>query len=315
MIKHLLSISILFLGLNGFSQSFSAMYPFSLVTSTTGVTDPTPPPTAVGATFGAFTAVNVGANPSGGGRFSFNTWGVGATTGVDTYSTMTGAIDLTKYYETVITPSVGYGVTLTKIDFDVRRSGTGIRNFSARSSADGYTNNMPCSIVMTQTNISIVSPDIFFWNFDATSTAVDQKGCSYMPSGIGYTNFTSPLTVRFYAWNAEGTTGTFSLDTIIFHGSATFGAGIANVTHDLNTAFKIYPNPSNDGVIYLDTKKLNYSKIEVVNILGSIVAIENKEAKLNEKIKLDLNTLPAGTYFVRATSGDKVYTERFFIAK
>jgi hypothetical protein len=315
MMKHLLSISFLFLGLNVFSQAFSALYPFSAVTTTSGVNDPTPPPTATGVTFGSFSAVGVGANSSGGGRFSFNSWSTGATTGVDTYSTMTGAIDLTDYYEVAITPSVGYGVTLTKIDFDVRRSTTGIRNFSARSSADGYATNIPCAVIFTQTNISVPVPGIFFWNFDATSTAVDQKGCIYSPTGSGYTNFTSPLTVRFYAWNAEAGTGTFSLDSVIFTGSATFGAGIADVTHNLNASFTIYPNPSNDGIIYLDTKKINYNKIEVVNILGSIVAIENKESATNEKIKLNLNTLPSGTYFIRVTSVNKIYTERFFITK
>lgn len=315
MIKHLLSISILFLGLNGFSQSFSAMYPFSNVTTTTGVTDPTPSPTATGLTFGPFTAVNLSANSSGGGRFSFTSWTTGATNAVDTYSSMTGAIDLTKYYEVTLTPQSGYGITLTKIDFDVRRSGTGVRSFAARSSADGYTNNIPAAVVMTQTNISIPAAGEFFWNFDATSTSVDQKGCSYMPSGVGYTGFTSPLTVRFYAWNSEAGTGTFSMDTVIFHGSATFGAGIASLTQDLNASLKVYPNPSNDGIVYLDTKKINFSKIEVLNILGSTVAVENKEATVNDKIRLDLNTLPAGTYFVRVTSGSKVYTERFFITK
>jgi hypothetical protein len=32
-------------------------------------------------------------------------------------------------------------------------------------------------------------------------------------------------------------------------------------------------------------------------------------------VKLNLNELPSGTYFVRVTSGTKVYSERFFITK
>jgi len=314
MIKNLLFAGLLFTGFNVFSQAFSALYPFSAVTTTSGATDPTPPPTATGVSFGSFSAVGVGPNSSGGGRFSFNTWGTGATTGVDTYSTMTGSIDLAKYYQVVITPSVGYGVTLTNMPFDVRRSGTGIRNFAVRSSADGYANNLQATVVMSQTVVSVLPGDIFFWNQDAASTAVDQKGCSIIFSGGSFTNFLAPLTLRFYAWNAEAGTGTFSIDTVIINGSATLGAGIGQITHNLNAGFKLYPNPSNDGIVTLEGKHTTTSKIEVLNVLGSVVVTETKETSA-EKIRLNLNTLPAGTYFVRFTTGEKVYTERLFITK
>lgn len=313
--KNLLSVCILFAGINAFSQTFNALYPFTAVTATSGVTDPTTPPTATGVTFGAFNAVGLSANSSAGFRFSFSGWGTGSTNGVDTYSTMTGNIDLNKYYQVVITPSVNYGVTLNSVDFLVRRSGTGIRNFAARSNADGYTANIPCAVAMTQTNISIVAPGTFFWNFDATSTAVDQRGCVFQPTGSGYTNFTTPLNFRFYAWNAEGGSGTFSIDSVAFNGLATFGAGVTDISHDLNASFSIFPNPSNDGTVFVDTKKIDYSKIEVVNILGSMIVTEEKKSNQNEKLKLDLNALPSGTYFIRITSGNNVYSEKFFITK
>lgn len=315
MIRNLLSTSALFFCMGIAAQSFNALYPFTAVTSTSGVNDPTASPTATGITFGAFSAVGVSTNPSAGFRFSFTNWGTGSTNGIDTYSTMTGSLDANKYYQATLTPSVNYAITLNSVAFLVRRSGTGIRNFAARSSADGYTANIPCTIAMTQTNISIVSPNTFFWNFDATSTAVDQKGCGFAPSGSGYTNFITPLNFRFYAWNAEAGTGTFSIDSVVFNGLATAGAGIADLTHDLNASFKIYPNPCNDGIIYLDTKKINYSKIEIVNLIGTTVFSDNKANSPDEKIRLDINSLPSGTYFIRLTSGSKVATERFFIAK
>lgn len=317
MIKNLLSASLLFLSLSVFSQAFSGMYPFSGVmsgTASTGPTDPTPPPTATGLTFGSFVAVGTGTVPSAGGVFSFSGWDVSITNGNDAYATYTGAINPAKYYEVSLTPATNYGVDLTSITFNMLRSSTGPRNWSVRCSKDSYANNLPAS-VGSNTAISVVGSNIFFWNLDATGNTIQQKGSTINLSGPNFSGQTTPYSFRFYAWNAENVAGTFRLDTVIFNGLATIGSGIADITHDLNASFKVYPNPSQDGIIYIDAKKLNYSKIEVVNVLGTTVAVENKEVAPNEKAKLDLNTLPAGTYFVRISSEGKVYTERFFITK
>lgn len=317
MTKSLLLSAFLFLGISVFSQSFSAMYPFSAVaggTASTGTTDPTPPPTAVGVTFGSFSAVGTGTTPSASGVFSFSGWDATITNGNDAYATYTGAINPGKYYEVTITPAAGYGVDITSITFNMLRSSTGPRNWAVRSNKDGYTNNLPASIG-SNTNISVVGTNAFFWNVDSYTTTVQQKGSTVSLSGPNFTNQTTPYTFRFYAWNAEGGAGTFRVDTVIFNGLSTLGAGVAELTQDINSTIKIYPNPSNDGVVYLDPKKVNYSKVEVLNILGSVVASENKNAASNEKMRLDLNTLPSGTYFVRVTAGDKVYTERFYITK
>ncbi len=155
-----------------------------------------------------------------------------------------------------------------------------------------------------------------FWNFDATSTTTDQKGCSFIFSGAAFTNFFTARTLHFYAWNAEANTGTFSIDSVRLNGTATIcTSGIASLTHDLNAGFKFYPNPSEDGVVYIEPKTNNALKIEVLNILGSVMATENKENSSGEKIKLDLNTLSTGTYFIRITDGTKTSCEKFFISK
>jgi len=318
MIKHLLSISILFLGLNGFSQSFNVMYDFSGVisgTANTGTVDPTPPPTATGVTFGSFSAVGTPSAPSAGGVFAFSNWDLGATTAVDTYSTMTGSVNLGKYYEVSVTPNAST-VTLNSITFNMSRSSTGPRTWVVRSNKDSYGANLPASVV-GNTNISTQPGDVLFWVLDSyTVTGGKQEpGSTISLSGPNFTNQTTPFTFRWYPYNAEGTAGTFRIDTVRFNGSVTGASGINEFTQDINSAFKIYPNPSNDGFVYVDTKKLNYSKIEVVNVLGSTIATETKETNRSEKLKLDLNSIPAGTYFIRVTTGDKVYSERFFITK
>ena len=315
--KKLLFAGILFSGFNVFSQAFSALYPFSSVvsgTAGTGATDPTPVPTAAGVTFGAFSATGTGTSSTGGGRFSFDTWGTGATNGVDTYSTMTGALDLTKYYGVVITPSVNYGITLNNMSFDVRRSGTGVRSWALRTSVDAYATNVDAAIVMTQTNISVVAPAVFFWNFDATSTANDQKGCSFSFTTAAYTSFLNPLTLRMYAWNAEGNAGTFSIDSVRFNGLAIYGAGIAELSHDLNAGFILYPNPSNDGKLILKTQFKNCTKIDLADVIGNVVTNMLPENN-SDNIILNLESLPAGMYFVRMTSENKIYTQKLFIRK
>ena len=119
-----------------------------------------------------------------------------------------------------------------------------------------------------------------------------------------------------YAWDAEGTGGTFRIDTVLINGSATFSAGVGlpTLTHDLNAGFKLYPNPTSDGFVNLEVIKNNFSKVEVVNTLGSIVASSQNEI-LADRIKLNLTTLPEGTYFVRITSGNKISTEKLIITK
>lgn len=201
------------------SQSFTLTYPFAAVTPSTGLIDPTPTPTAVGVTSGSFTAVGTpSANANASGRFSFVGWPLGATTAVDTYSTMTGAINIGEYYEIVLTPVNGYTVALNSIIFTVQRSAAGIRNFAVRTSADGFTNNLPASVT-TNTNLSVVGSNEFFWNLDALSSAQNGSTISLFGATI-----TSSVSFRFYGWNAELSGGTFSIDNVNIDGVATGSA-------------------------------------------------------------------------------------------
>lgn len=217
--KLLLSLSLLTSVVIAQAQPFSATYNFSLVTMTSGTVDPTPVPTSQGVTFGSFVSVGGGTltsaqNSNAGGRFVYANWPIGAVTSVDTYSTMTSSINLTRYYEVVISPNSGYNVILDNVAFASRRSGTGIRSYAVRSSADGFNSNLVAS-VGTNTNLSVVGTNEFFWNFDATST--DQNGNI---ASLNTMTISAPLTIRFYAWNAEATTGNFSLDNVIITGTA-----------------------------------------------------------------------------------------------
>jgi PKD repeat protein len=224
--KITLSLSAVILALCSQAQTFSASYPFDLVVNgASGTTDPTAVPTATGATFSSFTAVGTPANPNATGRFSFTDWTPGATASSDVYSTHTGTLNTAEYYEVTVTPTSPYTLSLSDITFRVQRSGSGIRTYAVRSSVDGYATNLPASINPANPALTAQFGDVFYWNTDATTSF--QDGSTITLGGTSFTNLTSPVTFRFYGWNAEANTGTFSIDNVMISGTATAPAALA----------------------------------------------------------------------------------------
>ncbi len=201
------------------AQTFSVTYDFNNVNSSSGRIDPTPVPIVEGVTFGSFTAIaptgnpnTLSLSPNASGRFSFTGWPGGGSNNSDNF---TGAINTGQYFEVVLTPQTYYTISLDTITFTIQRSGTGIRQFSVRSSLDGFAGNLNANIIPVNASLKVVAGNIF-QIADATSTA--QVGCKVnFPHG---TNITTPVTIRFYGWNAESG-GTFSIDNVNINGSST----------------------------------------------------------------------------------------------
>lgn len=200
------------------AQTFNALYTFDGVTiNASGLTDPTPVPVVAGITFGSFSATGTPANPNASVRFSFTDWATGAINGNNLYSSLTGTENTGEYYEVTITPASGYTIDLDSIKFSIQRSGTGIRTYAVRSSADTYVANLPASINPVNTNLSVQTGDIFFWNFDATTS--NQNGSTITLTGTSFTAVSAPITFRFYGWNAEASGGSFSIDNVSIMGN------------------------------------------------------------------------------------------------
>jgi hypothetical protein len=102
------------------------------------------------------------------------------------------AIDLNDYYEWTITPSAGFELDVTDLEFSMRRSGTGPRLFELRNSLNGFATPFgSASIADVTDNIRL--------GFN-------------VPGGFnGSLNLTSPITFRIYGYGAEGPLGTFRL--------------------------------------------------------------------------------------------------------
>ena len=185
----------------------SALFDFAGVTTSSGTTDPTALPEISGLSFSSFKAVGVGANSSAGTRFSFTSWALGATNGSDVF---TGAMDLNKYYEVIITPISGSKLDLNKLSFTLQRSATGVRQVAIRSGVDNFVTNLPASISPDNATLSVVATNIFQIT-DAATTA--QDGCT-ISFGEAFKTLTTPVTLRFYGFNAEAAAGTFSIDNV-----------------------------------------------------------------------------------------------------
>ena len=195
------------------NKNFTAVYAFSGVTTTSGTTDPTKLPSAEGVNFGSFIAVGLGSNSSASGRFSFASWPLGATNGSNSF---TGTLSATQYYEITITPAAGYQLDLKSLSFIFQRSATGVRQWAVRSSIDNFANNLTASISPANSAILANTNNTFQIVDRASITA--ETGCNIV-FGSNHTNLTNPVKIRFYGFNAESTSGTFSLNAVSITGS------------------------------------------------------------------------------------------------
>ncbi|GAB4209718.1 MAG: hypothetical protein Fur0023_22040 [Bacteroidia bacterium] len=297
------------------TTSFTLTYNFAQVSSTTtpctGTLDPTTPPTATGLTSGSFIAVGTNSCPSTSGYFSFAGWGLGASNGNDT--SFTGSIDLNKYYDITITPQTNYELSFDSIIFKALRSGTGPRFWAVRSNVNGYSANL--TAISTNTNISVTGSNEFKWATDTYTTTSIQSGLKVMLGAPTFTQLTSSVSFRWYAWNAESTAGTFRIDDVNIYGSATLATGVAKITHNINAHFILSPNPATGNIVQLIPQNINeISFVEIVDALGNTI-YKNNKVDVSKKIELNLDNIPAGMYFVRLGSAKNFYLEKLVINK
>lgn len=283
------------------AQSFVATFPFDSVKNTTGTVDPTPFPVASGVVFDSVRAFNVSANSSASFRFSFSMWPVTTGIGGSTdYAAMTGTVDTSKYYQIGVGPTPGNLLSIDSISFRFQRSGTGVRTYVVRGSEDNYMSNLPAAISPANSKLSVQSGNVFFMNFDSTS---GQNGSMiYLFNDTAYAFEDDMSYFRFYAYNAEGNLGTFSIDNLTFYGTVSPGVGIRN---NNSTSVLLYPNPTT-GLVSLSVKE-DRSTINVFDISGKEVMNSIANAGMN---RLDLSTLNAGTYIVRIISSEGVSSSR-----
>ena len=304
----LLTITVLSLCANA-----QLLYTFDSVKTTSGMIDPTPVP-VVGpsATCGSFAAIGTPTNSLAAGRFDFANWPLGSTGGIaDTlYSGMTGSISTAEYYEVTITPGAGYTITADSIKFAFEHSLTGVRTYAVRSSVDGFTANLTAVYGLpATTNVTVQTGNVFFLKRD--NIVSPQTRNIIVLGGPSFTNVATPITFRFYGWNAKAISGTFSIDNVSFIGSSALATSVSERT--INSA-SVYPNPSSTGIYTVDLNTTACKTlITVYDIVGKVVS--SKEVDASSKQIIDISNQTNGCYFISIKNDSGLITKKVILNK
>ena len=220
---------------------------------------------------------------------------------------MTGAINTAEYYEVTLTPQAGYSITGDSIKFSFERSGTGVRNYAVRSSLDGFSANLNAVYAAPNINVEVLPGNIFFLKKDIQTN----QNRNIILLDASFANLVAPVTFRFYAWNAEAPTGTFSIDNVNFIGSSALATG---VSEKKDTDISLYPNPSRSGLFTIDLNMLSgKSNIRIYDIVGN--AIYSTETFSIAKQSIDLSNVANGSYFVSITNNNVTTTKKIVVNK
>lgn len=190
---------------------------FDSVTTTSGTIDNSPISTGFdNLTVAPFQAVGLSSNSTVDGAFSFSNWNLGAADGAVNYTDLTGVFDASNYYEWTFTPDTGYTITPTLISFNVKRTSTGPRTFSIRSSNNSFNLNLNVPQSQVGAGVSVQAGSVLFFEDDIES---DYIKVNIPLSGPQFSYLFQPLTFRFYAWNSEDSLGAFSIDSVSLSGT------------------------------------------------------------------------------------------------
>lgn len=256
------------------AQAFTATYNFDAAPAPDNGTV-----TGSNITVSPFTAVGLTSTTTG-NRFAWTNFPVTATP------------DMGKYFEVTLTPAADYKMTVTSITFRVQRSGTGPRTYAVRSSVDTYAANKPAAINNANPQLEIIPTNQFHFVNDGIT--MGQDGSSIVP--IKIIDIAAPVTLRFYAYEAEAVTGTFSIDDVVFTGEVNSTLAVGDVNTMKNTLVK---NTNVGNTIVFGAK----ANVQIINVNGQVV----KTANVVENTSLDVSSLTKGMYIVSGeVNGERV---------
>jgi hypothetical protein len=243
--KYLLVTLAFAINLTGVAQSGSYTFPASQVSSTSIYPVVYNGPTVANLNFSNLTITGLSYSNSNNNAMA-TAFSLGATHGNGTF---TGTIDLSKYFEITLTPTSGNYIHNPKVDFGIRRSSTGPRQFEWRSSIDNFGSAITVgtlSTSLTQTSGVITVPD-------ASSTTTWAGNSMTIPQ-VGLTS----ITYRFYCYNAEGPTGTGG-----FGGTLTITATVNTLLPVSFTSFSATKDGKNNLLSWATASEQNNAGFEV----------------------------------------------------
>ena len=210
----------------------------------------------------------------------------------------TGTLNTGNYIQVTLTPSTGYTLTINSLTFRVQRSGTGPRDMAVRSSVDNYTDNLPATINPANAALSIIPTNVIHYVSDIST---GQNGATITPTNI--TDVDKAVTFRFYFFNAEATTGTFSVDDVVINGTTkSIPLGTIDNIKEKNIFLK---NTMVDNTLSFQTK--GNASVKVYNANGQLV----KSATISaQNANVDVASLPKGNYVVTAELNGETVSQK-----
>lgn len=260
-----------------FAQAFTATYDFSTIPTELDSG------TKTGSNFTTSTFSTVGS------AYVSNT----ANRYANTNAPLTG-LDAANYIQVTVTPATNYNVTISTISFRLQRSSTGPRDFVVRSSADGYTTNLPASISPANPNLSILPTDVLHFVQDVSGAEV---GSTITPTNI--TTVAGPVTLRIYPFNAEAASGTYSVDDFFISGTVNAVLGVTDLS-SVRSSFVQNTFVENE---------LNFgarADVKVYAMNGQVM----KSAAVSENKSLDVADLAPGMYIVTGMVNGQPVSEK-----
>lgn len=222
-----------------------------------------------------------------------------------------------KLYENDVTNTMVYNFC-TVANF---RSNAGTSALTATIHAPRFV-NYGTQFTATVTGINGVPSYNFSWRYST-------DGFSWLGVGPGTSvTITMPnnnqLFLRAIATDASG--DQYVATKTVYNGlstiygntnnpSQTFPFKLQSVTQERNLV--LYPNPA-DNEFYFETKVptsdiTGKEKLEITDALGRVVAIQ--DVKMNEKMLINCDNIPSGTYQVKITGGIIANVEKLIILK
>ncbi|MBC6697888.1 Calx-beta domain-containing protein [Hymenobacter puniceus] len=125
------------------------------------------------------------------------------------------ALDATDYFAFTVQPATGFQVRLDSLVLDERRSGTGIRDWSVRSSVDNFATDL----------ITVNVPD-------DTNTRINKKVA--LPASFAAR--TGAVEFRIYGYNSEAIAGSWRIDNVRTYGLVSATGGTTTPTIEFGAA-------------------------------------------------------------------------------
>jgi hypothetical protein len=92
--------------------------------------------------------------------------------------------------------------------------------------------------------------------------------------------------------------------------STIWSSFLGNTTFELENSISIYPNPTNNGSISINTNS-TIDNIQLITINGQLINDFNNPVKINETYTLE--NLPQGFYFLKLTSNNNSITKKISV--